>query len=94
MLTNPQRKFISLMQQNAENVAQALMYADEVASIFLDRGYDEVDSVTDEDLAEYGITRADIAAYIDACQQLVNLRDGIAVTQGDYGAAINSVRLL
>lgn len=94
MLTNTQQRFIVVMRSNAEALAQAVAQAGEVVAVFVDRDYDDVSTVTDEDLAEFDLNRADVAAYIAACQQLINWRDNLVVTQGDYGEAINKVRSL
>jgi hypothetical protein len=93
-LSNPQRRFIDLMQQNAERVAKAVAGAEEVVRVFEDREYATSGNVTDEDLAEFDIVLADIGAYINACHQLVNWRDNLAVTPGEWGKATNVVRTL
>ena len=94
MLTQPQERFVANMRQNAEALAQAILAASDIVSVFFDRDYDGVGTVTDEDLLPFDLTLADVGAYINALRQLLNWRDGQAVTQGEHGAAVNKVRQL
>lgn len=94
MLSQPQQQFIANMRRNAEQLAQAVLTASDIVTIFEDRGYDEIGTVTDEDLEAYDLTLTDVGAYINALQQLLNLCDGQEVSQGEHGAAINRVRQL
>ena len=94
MLTQPQEQFIANMRRNAEQLAQAVLTASDIVSVFEDRGYGEIGTVTDEDLLPFDLTLADVGAYINALRQLLNWRDGQAVTQGEHGAAVNKVRQL
>jgi hypothetical protein len=94
MLTQPQQTFIVNLRQNAEALARAILAAQDLVSVFEDRDYGELGTVTDEDLLPFDLTLADVGAYINALQQLLNWRDGQAVTQGEHGAAVNKVRQL
>lgn len=94
MLTQPQEQFIANMRRNAEQLAQAVLTASDIVFVFEDRDYGELGTVTDEDLLPFDLTLAGVGAYINALQQLLNWRDGQAVTQGEHGAAVNKVRQL
>jgi len=88
--------FVQRTQGNAQDLAIAIETAVELRSIYYDRTYGDsgAKEITDADLVDYGITAAQLASYITLCEQLANLRDNLAVTQGDYGATINQVRRL
>lgn len=91
-LTEPKRRYIILLRELGRDLARAMSTAQDLHSVFFDREYDEATGVTDADLVEWDMTKADVSAFINCCEQLINLRDNAAVTQGDWGATINVVR--
>lgn len=49
-------------------------------------------SLSDADVVDLNITKADVTAFITLCQQLVNFANNASVTQGDYRKTLNDVR--
>lgn len=90
------RAFVQRVQSNAHKIATEIEVAEDMQAIYYDRGYGDggENELTDSDLAKFGITAIQLASYVTLCAQLVNLRDNIAVAQGDYGATLNQVRAL
>lgn len=95
-IDNQGKAFVQRVQGNAQRLAVEVETAEDMKAIYYDRAYNSggANELTDEDLAEFNITAAQLASYVTLCEQLVNMRDNAAVTQGDYGATLNQVRAL
>jgi len=95
-MENQKAAFISRIRVDSNTLANLLMTFEELRTIFLDRGYNSggTNPITDDNLVDLDIDADDVAAFGEAVQQLINWRDNLAVTTGNYGATLNVVRAL
>lgn len=87
-------QFAGQLRATATKLAQAINEADDIVSIYFDRGYNSggASQIVDNDVASENLTAANIASFITAAQQLANYANNAAVSQGDYDSTINKVR--
>ena len=82
-------------QSVATSLAQAANDADDIVSVYFDRGYDSggSDQIVDGDIIEgLNITAAQLGLLITLFQQLAKFVGNAAVTQADYDATLNVIR--
>lgn len=87
--------YIQQIRQIATALAQASVQAGVMHDVFFDRGYNSsgAQAFTAEELAEVGLTPAQIDGLITLFEQIDNLRNNRPVSSGDYKAVLNQVRI-
>lgn len=87
--------FATKCQQIATALAANIYAAKDVDSVYFDRGYNSggADPIIDADIVGLEITATELGAFITLTQQLANFADNAAVTQGDYDATLNQIRI-
>jgi len=95
-MNEQEKAFMQRVQSSAHKLADEIDAAVALTAVYFDRGYNSggVNELTDTDLEEKYVTAAQLGSYVTLAQQLQNLRDGLEVTAGDYGATLNQVRAL
>jgi hypothetical protein len=89
----PKEVFVNQMNIVVTAIAQSMDAGAALIETFYKRGYGSgTSAITDDDLAASGITAAQFINGIVFLEQLVKLRGGQAVTSGDYGATLATLR--
>jgi hypothetical protein len=86
--------YIRQVTTTATALSQAFDNANTLISVYFDRGYGSggANEILDSDLADLGLTAAQLASAITLYQQLQALRNGGAVAAADYDATLNVLR--
>lgn len=87
--------YMQQIRQIATALAQASVQAGVMHDVYFDRGYNSggAQAFAAEELAEAGLTQAQIDGLITLFEQIDNLRNNRPVSSGDYKAVLNQVRV-
>lgn len=72
--------------------AQLFIRWTQISSVFFDRAYNNTVVLSDDDLAQLGLTRANLNSLITLAQQMDALRQGNTIATGDYESVVNTWR--
>jgi hypothetical protein len=88
------QNFINQIAITATALAQSFDSANTLINAYFDRGYGSggANELTTGDLADVGLTPANISSAITLFQQLQALRNNGAVVPADYDATLNTLR--
>lgn len=75
-------------------LSQSFDMANTLINAYFDRGYNAggANAITDDDLADTGLTAVQLGGAITLFQQLQAFRNGGAIAPADYDATLNQVR--
>lgn len=78
----------------ASAISQSLDNIQALVSVYYDRQYNTggTNELTTGDLAAFGITPVQMAAFVTLGEQLQHMRNGQAVSTTDYDATLNVLR--
>lgn len=87
-------EFAKKVQAVNTTIAQLFLDTKDLDSVYFSEGFDGPgsDPIIDSDLISLGITAAELAAGDTLFQQIQNLRNNVAVTQGNYQTTVNALR--
>jgi len=87
-------KFTGQAISVADVLAKAASDLSDLTDVYFDRGYDAggSDPIVDGDVSDLDKTAAELALMITLAQQFANFMDNSAVTTGDYGSTLSSMR--
>ena len=86
--------FANKAQNTATKLAQAIDAANNLETVYFDRGYNVggANPIVDLDVIGLGITAGTLGGLITLIQQLRNFVDNAAVATGDYDSTLNKMR--
>ena len=90
-VTAQQAVYIANLGDETHRLGNILKELYELADIFTDRSYS---TISDADLAEFGLTQNDVSSAINMIAELKSLFENQPVTQGDWGAILSVIRRL
>jgi len=87
-------QYAGQIRATATKLAQVANEAEDIVSIYFDRGYNSggASPIIDDDVASENLTAANIASFITLAQQLANFLGNAAVSAADYDATLNKTR--
>ena len=86
--------FANKAQETATKLAQAIDAANNLETVYFDRGYNVggANPIVDLDVIGLGITAGTLGGLITFIQQLRNFVDNGVVVKGDYDNTLNNMR--
>lgn len=91
-ITNQQRAFLQNYQTGCDKLALLLADLEQLRNVYVKRTYS---AISDDDLAEFEITAAQLSDGINMTNELVNkFLVNLAVTTGDWQGIMDRIRRL
>ena len=95
-LSAEQNAYVQRVTDEMDRLAEVIKECVDLEALYTDRSYGSggQNPITDADLtaAGYDWNANDLANGMNLCIQIANFRDNAAVTQGDYGQIMSTLR--